>query len=101
LLFDPVAELFRSRSALLRDSDDLKYEASVYLYSQHQLASLGLVRRALPSLRWSRRGSGLRVRLSVNEELQAALRLEARELREGVISGHRQQQTSSDTEPRR
>jgi hypothetical protein len=48
LLFDPAGERFRSRRSLAREANGYKYEADVYLYSQHQLACLWPVQWLLP-----------------------------------------------------
>jgi hypothetical protein len=88
LLFDPASERFHSRRASRREIGERSYESDVYLYSQFQLASLGLIRRLLPviAFKWKHRGDTLNGVLRVDAPLQAGLHEEARDLREAAFA---------------
>ncbi|MBA3736656.1 MAG: hypothetical protein H0W90_15945 [Actinobacteria bacterium] len=86
LLFDPVSERVQSGQALAREIRELKFESSVYLYSQHQLACLWPVRWLLPQMRWRRRGEALVGRLPFDEPFRADWLTRAARLREAAIA---------------
>jgi hypothetical protein len=86
LLFDPSNERVRSRRALAREIGDLKFEASVYLYSQHQLATLWPVQWLLPQLRWRRRNETLVAQFAMDDALRADWLARVARLREAVIA---------------
>jgi hypothetical protein len=86
LLFDPATERFHSRGSFEREIDGYKFESGVYLYSRHQLASLGSVGWLLPSIEWRRRDRSLVARLKLDAELRADVLERARDLRQAVIA---------------
>ncbi|HET8895297.1 MAG TPA: hypothetical protein VFM96_14490 [Gaiellaceae bacterium] len=86
LLFDPAAERFQSRQSLRREAEGYKFEASVYLYSQHQLACLWPVRWLLQTIRWRQRSHSLVATLPMEAELRAKWLEQAQALRNAAIA---------------
>lgn len=82
-LFDARTEPFVARRRLERQVGEIKYRASAFLYSQHQLVSLPTIKQALPYLRYR---TGQVVGLDVNQSWLDNARVEQRRLMETVIA---------------
>lgn len=84
LLRDPVTERFIRRASQQREVAGVRYSLSAYLYSEHQLMMLPLLRDALPYLRYDERGEVNGT--AVHRVFLANWRATAAALREVVIA---------------
>ncbi len=84
LLRDPTEERFIRRATQEREVAGVRYTLSAYLYSEHQLIFLPLLREVLPHLRYDERGEIVAV--DVHRVFVANWRTTAVALREVVIA---------------
>ena len=85
-LRDPAEERFMSIAQRRRPLEDYSYEASVYVYSPHQLITLPLVKETLASMKYSRGGDDFVATLQARRFWMNAWRERGERMRELVIA---------------